>query len=45
MAVEDISLNVRVKFSHSRSNRSRDIRPAHLVLNDDEDDELCDLWQ
>ena len=35
VAVELVGLDVRVQFGDSRSNRSRDIRPAHFVMDDE----------
>ena len=36
LAVEYLDTDVGVKFGDSRSNRSRDIRVAHFVMDDDE---------
>ena len=36
VAVEQVGVDVHVKFGNSRPNRSRDIRAAHFVIDDDD---------
>ena len=36
VAVEQVSTDVREKFDDSRSNRSRDVRVSHFVMNDND---------
>ena len=42
VAMKYISLDVRIKFGDSRSNRSRDIRAVHFVMDDNDADADAD---